>query len=45
MSGFRIGDFRGKIDPAILNKDPAGPRADDPTFRIALKSVKLKTVE
>ncbi len=28
MSGFRIGDFKGKIDPALLNKDPAGPRAD-----------------
>ncbi len=28
MSGFRIGDFRGKIDPVLLNKDPAGPRAD-----------------
>ncbi len=28
MSGFRIGDFKGKIDPALLNKDPSGPRAD-----------------
>jgi len=28
VSGFRIGDFKGKIDPALLNKDPAGPRAD-----------------
>ena len=28
MSGFRIGDFKGKIDPALLSKDPAGPRAD-----------------
>jgi ribonuclease PH len=28
VSGFRIGDFKGKIDPALLNKDPSGPRAD-----------------
>jgi len=28
VNGFRIGDFKAKIDPGLLKRDPSGARAD-----------------